>query len=87
MCCEFMAVDTQALNGVVQRSLGLIQEAGMVADLEAQRLFPDTQLPASVHLWASYQRAYEAMKRTACDARPGKISPRKMLFEKVPLLT
>ena len=41
---EHTGVDGPKHNGVVERGLGLIQEGGMAACLEAPRLFPG-QLP------------------------------------------
>ena len=85
---EFTTPDTPKLNGVAERGLGLIQDAAAAAMLEAPRLFPDTQLPASTGMWAeACVWACDAFNKSATTANPGNKSPHELFLGSLPPLT
>ncbi|CAN0386005.1 unnamed protein product, partial [Laminaria digitata] len=58
---EFTNADSPKQNGVVERALGIIQNAGLAACIQAPKIFPRVQLPPTKSPWA------EAV-HCACDA-------------------
>ena len=49
---EFTNADSPKQNGVVQRALGIIQNAGLAACIQASIIYPHFQLPPTNSLWA-----------------------------------
>ena len=49
---EFTNADSPKQNGVVERSLGIIQNAALAACTQAPIIFPLVQLPPTESLWA-----------------------------------
>ena len=58
---EFTTADSPQFNGVPERALGLIETAAMAGRVQARKLFPGAQLPATESLWAE-------ASHWACDA-------------------
>lgn len=85
---EFTTPDTPQLNGVVERGLAIVQEAAQAACLEAPRLFPDVQTPATASLWAeACFWANDALNRSATEANPGRASPWSRFYGEAPPLS
>ena len=81
---EHTGVDGPKHNGVVERELGLIQEGGMGACLEAPRLFP-VQLPNLDRYWVEAAvNMNDCINTTATAANPHFKSPYEMYFRKLP---
>jgi len=81
---EHTGVDGPKHNGVVERGLGLIQEGGMAACLEAPRLFPG-QLPNLDRYWveaAIYMN--DCLNTTATSANAHFKSPHEAFFGTLP---
>ena len=84
---EFTTPDTPKFNGMVERGLGIVQEAAHAACLEAPRLFPDVQLPSTGRLWTeACFWACERLNRSATTANPGNCSPHELFFGVTPKL-
>ncbi|CAM9878429.1 unnamed protein product, partial [Laminaria digitata] len=82
---EHTGVDGPKHNGVAERGLALIQEGGMVACLEAARLFPGQRHNLD-HYWveaAVYMN--DCLNTTATAANADCKSPYEMYFRKLPL--
>ena len=73
---EFTNADSPKQNGVVERGLGIIQNAGLAACIQAPIIFPHVQLPPTKSLRAeAIHGACDALNRTATTANPGNKSP------------
>ena len=69
---EFTNADTPKQNGVVERALGIIQNAGLAAYIQAPIIFPHVQLPPTNSLRAeAVHWACDALNHTATTANPG----------------
>lgn len=75
---EFINSDSLQQDGVVERELGIIQNAGLAACTQAPVMFPHVQLPPTKPLWAEVvvYRACDALNHPVTTANPGIKSPR-----------
>ena len=77
----FTYADSPKQNGVVERALGIIQNAGLAACIQAPIIFPHVQLPPTKSLWAeAVHWACDALNHTATTANPGNNSPHEMWY-------
>ena len=66
---EFTPAYSPQCNGVVERGMGLIEEAAMAARIQAKVIVGHVQSPKADKLWAGAMHgACEAMNHTACSA-------------------
>ncbi|CAM9941475.1 unnamed protein product, partial [Laminaria digitata] len=78
---EFTNADSPKQNGVVERALSIIQNAGLAACIQAPIIFPRVQLPPRKSLWAeAVYCACDALNHTATTANPGNKSPQEMWY-------
>ena len=76
---EFTNADSPKQNGVVERALGIIQNAALDACIQAPIIFPLVQLPPTEFLWAeAVHWSCDALNHTATTADPGNKSPHDM---------
>ena len=76
---EFTIADSPKQNGVVERALGIIQNAGLAACNQAPIVFPHIQLPPTKSLRAeAVHWACDAVNHTATTANPGNRSPHEI---------
>ena len=76
---EFTNADSPKKNGVVERALGIIQNAALAACIQAPIIFPLFQLPPTESLWAkAVHWSCDALNHTATTANPGNKSPHEM---------
>ncbi|CAM9165641.1 unnamed protein product, partial [Laminaria digitata] len=76
---EFTNADSPKQNGVVERALGIIQNGGLAACIQAPIIFPLVQLPPTESLWAeAVHWSCDALNHTATTANPGNKSPHEM---------
>ena len=76
---EFTNADSPKQNGVVERALGIIQNAALAACIQAPIIFPLVQLPPTESLWAeAVHWSCDALNHTATTANPGNKSPHEM---------
>ena len=76
---EFTNADSPKQSGVVERALGIIQNAALAACIQAPIIFPLVQLPPTESLWAeAVHWACDALNHTATTTTP-ETSPR-MIF-------
>ena len=69
---KFTNADSPKQNGVVERVLGIIQNAGLVACIQVPIIFPHVQLPPTTSLWAeAVHWACDALNHTAATSNPG----------------
>ena len=77
---EFTNADSPKQNGVVERALGIIQNAGLAACIQAPIIFPHIQLPPTKSMWAeAVHWACDALNHAATTANPGNKSSHEML--------
>ena len=68
---EFTNGNSPKQNGVVERVLGIIQNAALAACIQAPILFPLVQLPPTESLWAeAVHWSCDALNHTATSALP-----------------
>ena len=80
---ELTITKSPELNGVAERALGIMQNAALVARIQAPILFPHVELPPSENLGAeAVHWACEALSRTATTSNPGSKSPYEMWYGK-----
>ena len=78
---KFTNADSPKQNGVVERVLGIIQNAGLVACIQVPIIFPHVQLPPTTSLWAeAVHWACDALNHTATTANPGNKSSHEMWY-------
>ena len=78
---EFTTADSPKENGVVERALGIIQNAARAACIQAPIIFPHVQLPPTKFLWAEAVYWYtDAMNHTVTTAKLGNKSPHEMWY-------
>ncbi|CAN0208252.1 unnamed protein product, partial [Laminaria digitata] len=78
---EFTNADSPEQNGVVERALGIIQNAGLAACIQAPIIFPRVQLLPTTSLLAEAAHcACDALNHTATTANPGNKSPHDMWY-------
>lgn len=85
---EFKTADVPKMNWVVERGLDCTQGAAQASCLEAPRLFPGVQLPASAHLWAEgcfWVR--EIMNPSSTTVNPDQRPPCELFYGTLPPLT
>ena len=76
---EFTNANSPKQNGVVERALGILQNAALAACIQAPIIFPLVQLPPTESLWAeAVHWSCEALNHTATTANPGNKSPHEM---------
>ena len=76
---EFTNANSLKQNGVVERALGIIQNAGLAAYIQAPIIFPHVQLPPTNSLRAeAVHWACDALNHTATTANPGNKSQHEM---------
>ena len=76
---EFKNANSPKQNGVVERVLGIIQNAALAACIQAPIIFPHVQLPPTESLWAeAVHWSCDALNHTATTANPGNKSPHEM---------
>ena len=78
---KFTNADSPKQNGVVERVLGIIQNAGLVACIQVPIIFPHVQLRRTKSLWAkAVHWACDALSHTVSTANPGNKSPHEMWY-------
>ena len=78
---EFANSDSPKKNGVVERALGIIQNAGLAACIQAPIIFSHIQLPPTKSLWTeAIHWACDALNHTAATANPGNRSSHEMWY-------
>ena len=78
---EFTNADSPKQNGVIERALGIIQNAGLAACIQLPIIFPHVQLPPTKSLWAgAVHWACDALNHTATTANPENKSPHEMWY-------
>ena len=81
---DFTYAKSPKPNGVVERALGVTQNAALVARIQAPILFPHVKLPQSETLWAEVVHwACEALNRNATTFNLGNKSPHELWHGKV----
>ena len=76
---EITNADSPKQNGVVERALGIIQNAALAACIQVPIVFPLVQLPPTESLWAeAVHWSCDALNHTATTANPVNESPREM---------
>ena len=76
---EFNNADSPKQNGVVERALGIIQNAALAACIQAPIIFPLVQIPPTESQWAeAVHWSCDALNHTATTANPGNKSPHEM---------
>ena len=76
---EFTNADSPKQSGVVERALGIIQNAALAACIQAPIIFPLVQLPPTEFLWAkAVHWSCDALNHAATTANPGNKSPHEM---------
>ena len=69
---EFTNAESPKQNGLVERALGIIQNAALAACIQAPIIFPLVQLPPTESLWAeAVHWSCDALNHTATTANPG----------------
>ena len=80
---EFTPADSPKYNGVAERALALINDAALVACIQAPILYPGA--PSYPSLWAEVVSwACHVLNRTAITANPGDKSPYEMSYGSPP---
>ena len=78
---EFTNAQGPELNGVAERTLGIIQNAALAARIQAPIIFPHVALPPSETFWAeAVHWACETLNRTATTSNPDNKSPHEMWY-------
>ena len=78
---EFTNADSPKQNGLVERALGIIQNVGLAACIQAPIIFPYIQLQPTKSLWvAAVHWVCDALNHTATTANPGNKSPHEMWY-------
>ena len=76
---EFTNADSPKQNGVVEKALGIIQNAALAVCVQAPIFFPLVQLPPTESRWAeAVHWCCDALNHTATTANPGNKSPHEM---------
>ena len=76
---EFTNANSAKQNGVVDRALGIIQNAALAACIQAPIIFPLVQLPPTESLWVeAVHWSCDALDHTATTANLGNKSPHEM---------
>ena len=78
---EFINIDSPKQNGVVERALGTIQNAGLVPWSQAPTIFPHVQLLPTKSLWVEVVYwACDSLDHIVTTVHPREKSPHKMEY-------
>ena len=77
---DFTNADSPKQNGVVERALGIIQNVGLPACIQAPVIFPRVQPPTKFLRAGAVYNACDPLNHTASTANPRYTSPHEMWY-------
>ena len=79
---EFTNANSPNQNGIVERALGIIQNAALAAFIQASIVFPLVEVPLTEYLWAEEVHwSCDTLNHTATTVNPDNKSPHEMLYD------